>query len=87
LGAKFFRGRRNRRSGELLRQAKPDLTTGEEKCTLIYVDDSTSNATSLGIYQSFEEAKDVLQKSVVGAGVLHIFTEDNRVIYSETREV
>lgn len=87
MGGKFFRGRRNSRRGELLRQSKPDLTNEKEKYTLIHVSDSTSEVANLGIFQSLEEAKDVLQRSVVEAGMLHIFTEDSRVLYSEKREV
>jgi len=84
---KFFGGRRNRRKGELLKRPKPDLTDEEKRFTLIYVQEGTSEAKNLGVYQSLEEAKDVLQKSVVKTGVLHIFTEDSRVLYSENREV
>ena len=87
MGNKFFRGRRNRRRGELLRQPKADLTNEEERFTLIYVQEGTSTAKNLGVYQSLEEAKEVLQKSVVKTGTLHIFTEDSRVLYSEKREV
>ena len=84
---KFFSGRRTRRSGELLRQPTSDLTKNEEKYTLIHIKDDTSTVTNLGVYSSFQEAKEVLQQSVVETGVLHIFTENNRVLYSEQREV
>ncbi len=87
MGNKFFKGRRNRRRGELLRQPNPDLTNEEKTFTLIYVQDGTSEAKNLGVYKSLEEAKDALQKSVVETGILHIFTEDSRVLYSEKREV
>ena len=85
MSSKFFSGRRNRRKGELLKHNKPNLTNEEKRFTLIYVQDSTSEAKNLGVYQSLEEAKDMAQKSVVETGMLHIFTEDSRVLYSEKR--
>ena len=83
---KFFSGRRTRRSGELLRQPTSDLTKNEEKYTLIHIQDDTSTLTNLGVYTSLQEAKEALQQSVVEAGMLHIFTENSRVLYSEKRE-
>ena len=76
-----------RRKGELLRQSPSNLTNDEERYTLIHIKDGTSILTNLGGYTSFQEAKEVLQQSVVEAGVLHIFTENSRVLYSEKREV
>ena len=76
-----------RRKGELLRQSPSNLTNDEERYTLIHIKDGTSILTNLGVYTSFQEAKEVLQQSVVEAGVLHIFTENSRVLYSEKREV
>ena len=87
MSRKFFKGRKIRRSGELLRQSTSNLTNNEEKYTLIHIKDDTSTVTNLGVYSSFQEAKEVLQQSVVETGVLHIFTENNRVLYSEQREV
>ena len=86
MSSRFFRGRRTRRSGELLRQANLNLTKNEEKYTLVHIQDDTSTVTNLGVYTSFKEAQEVLQKSVVEAGVLHIFTETSRVLYSERME-
>ena len=87
MSRKFFRGRRVQRKGELLRQAKSNLTNDKEKYTLIHIQDDTSLLTNLGVYASFQEAELALQQSVVEAGVLHIFTENSRVLYSEIREV
>ena len=87
MSRKFFKGRRIRRRGELLRQTKPQLTNDEEKYTLIHIQDGTSTLTNLGVYISLQEAKEALQQSVVEAGMLHIFTENSRVLYSEKREV
>ena len=84
--SKFFKGRRLRRKGELLRPPKANLTNDEETYTLIYIKESTSELRNLGVYTSFQEAKEVLQKSVVETGTLHIFTENSRVLYSEKRE-
>ena len=84
---KFFRGRRTQRRGELLRSANPNLTSNEETYTLIHIKDCTSTVTNLGVYTSLSEAKEILQQSVVEAGMLHIFNDDNRVLYSEKREV
>ena len=87
MSNKFSWGRRARRRGELLRQSNPNLTKNEEKYTLVHIHDDTSTVTNLGVYTSFQEAQEVLQQSVVEAGVLHIFTENSRVLYSEKREV
>ena len=84
---KFFRGRRTQRRGELFHSSKPDLTNNEETYTLIHIKDDTSIVTNLGVYTSFSEAEEALQQSIVEAGMLHIFTDDNRVLYSEKREV
>jgi len=86
LSKKFFRGRRVQRKGELLRQSKPNLTNDEEKYTLIHIQDDTSRLTNLGVYTSFQKAEKALQRSVVETGVLHIFTENSRVVFSERRE-
>ena len=85
MSRKFFKGRRIRRQGELLRQTNPDLTNDEKKYTLIHMKNGTSALTNLGVYTSFQEAQEALQQSVVEAGVLHIFTEHSRVLYSEKR--
>ena len=82
MGNKFFRGRRSRRQGELLR--KPNLTDDGERYTLIHVS-KKQNVTTLGVYTSEEEAKQELQRSEVGTGTLHIFSDANRVLYSEER--
>ena len=86
MSRKFFNGRRTRRKGELLRASTPDLTSDDEKYTLIHIKEGTSQLTSLGVYESLQEAKEALQQSVVEVGMLHIFTENNRVLYSEKRE-
>tara|TARA_R110002020_G_scaffold35944_2_gene108196 strand:+ start:376 stop:639 length:264 start_codon:yes stop_codon:yes gene_type:complete len=86
LSRKFFKGRRIRRRGELLRQSNRNLTNDDEKYTLIHIKDDTSTLTNLGVYTSLQEAKEALQQSVVEAGMLHIFTENSRVLYSEKRE-
>jgi len=82
LGNKFFRGRRPRRRGELIRN--PNLTNGDERYTLVHVS-KKQNVTTLGVYTSEEEAKQELQRSVVETGILHIFSSENRVLYSEER--
>lgn len=87
MSKKFFRGRRIRRKGELLKQPNSNLTKNEGGYTLIHIKDGTLTLTNLGVYASFQEAQEVLQQSVVEAGVLHIFTENSRVLYSEKREV
>ena len=87
MSKNFFKGRHTRRKGELLRQSPSNLTNDEERCTLIHIKDGTSTLTNLGVYTSLQEAKEALQQSVVEAGVLHIFTENSRVLYSEKREV
>ena len=84
---KFFRGRRTGRKGELLRNSKPDLTNEKKTYTLIHIKDGTSSIINLGVYTSFQEAKEILEQSIVETGMLHIFTEENRVLYSEKREV
>jgi len=43
------------------------------------------DVTTLGVYTSEEEAKQELQRSVVETGILHIFSSENRVLYSEER--
>tara|TARA_R110000824_G_scaffold176701_1_gene355847 strand:- start:2969 stop:3100 length:132 start_codon:yes stop_codon:yes gene_type:complete len=40
---------------------------------------------NLGVYMSEEKAKQELQKSKVLTGTLHIFSSENRVLYSEER--
>ena len=82
MGNKFFRGRRLNRRGELLR--KPNLTDDGERYTLVHVS-KDQDVSNLGIYTSEEEAKQELQKSEVLTGTLHIFSNENRVLYSEER--
>jgi|TARA_R110000824_G_scaffold401024_1_gene610362 hypothetical protein len=62
------------------------LTNSQERFTLINVT-SDQKVYTLGIYSSLEEAKEELQNSGVVEGLLHIFTTDNRVLYSEERGV
>ena len=85
MGNKFFRGRRIQRKGILLR-SDTKLTNSQERFTLINVT-SDQKVYTLGIYSSLEEAKEELQNSGVVEGLLHIFTTDNRVLYSEERGV
>jgi len=85
LGNRFFRGRRIQRKGILLR-SDTKLTNSQERFTLINVT-SDQKVYTLGIYSSLEEAKEELQNSGVVEGLLHIFTTDNRVLYSEERGV
>ena len=80
MSRKFFRGRRTQRRGELLRPAKPNLTNTDERYTLIHIQDGTSTVTNLGVYTSLSEAEEALQQSIVEAGMLHIFTDSNRVV-------
>ena len=87
MSKKFFKGGRIRRSGELLRQSNINLTNDNERYTLIHIQDGTSTVTNLGVYTSLSEAEEALQQSIVEAGMLHIFTDSNRVVYSEKREV
>ena len=87
MSKKFFKGGRIRRSGELLRQSNINLTNDNERYTLIHIQDGTSTVTNLGVYTSLQEVKEALKQSVVEAGMLHIFTDSNRVVYSEKREV
>lgn len=82
MGNRFFRGRRPKRQGELLR--KPNLTDDGERYTLVYVSKS-QEVMNLGVYMSEEEAKQELQKSELVIGTLHIFSSENRVLYSEER--
>ena len=82
MGNKFFRGRRPKRRGELLR--KPNLTDDGERYTLVHVS-KDQDVNNLGVYTSEEEAKQELQKSEVLTGTLHIFSSENRVLYSEER--
>ena len=83
MSNRFFRGKRTRRRGELLRN-KPDLTNEDERCTLVHVS-KRQEVTTLGIYTSEEEAQQELQKSEIVTGTLHIFSNENRVLYSEER--
>ena len=85
MGNKFFRRRRIQRRGILLR-SDTKLTNSQERFTLINVT-SDQKVYTLGIYSSLEEAKEELQNSGVVEGLLHIFTTDNRVLYSEERGV
>lgn len=85
MGNRFFRGRRIQRKGILLR-SDTKLTNSQERFTLINVT-SDQKVYTLGIYSSLEEAKEELQNSGVVEGLLHIFTTDNRVLYSEERGV
>lgn len=85
MGNRFFRGRRIQRKGILLR-SDTKLTNSQERFTLINVT-SDQKVYTLGIYSSLEEAKEELQNSGVIEGLLHIFTTDNRVLYSEERGV
>ena len=86
MSKNFFKGRRTRRRGELLRSSKPNLTDDDERYTLIHIQKGTSVLTNLGVYVSFQEAQEALQQSIVTAGVLHIFTDNSRVLYSEERK-
>ena len=83
MGNRFFRGRRIQRKGILLR-SDTKLTNSQERFTLINVT-SDQKVYTLGIYSSLEEAKEELQNSGVVEGLLHIFTTDNRVLYSEEK--
>ena len=83
MGNKFFRGRRIQRKNALLR-LDTKLTDSNERYTLIHVS-TNQEVQNLGVYSSLEEAKEELQNSKVSEGLLHVFTTDNRVLYSEER--
>ena len=83
MGNKFFRGRRIHRKNALLR-TDTKLTNSKERYTLIHVSNN-QEVQNLGVYSSLEEAKEELQNSKVGEGLLDVFTADNRVLYSEER--
>jgi len=83
LGNRFFRGRRIQRKNALLR-LDTKLTDSNERYTLIHVS-TNQEVQNLGVYSSLEEAKEELQNSKVSEGLLHVFTTDNRVLYSEER--
>ena len=83
MGNRFFRGRRIQRKNALLR-LDTKLTDSNERYTLIHVS-TNQEVQNLGVYSSLEEAKEELQNSKVSEGLLHVFTTDNRVLYSEER--
>tara|TARA_R110002020_G_scaffold284230_2_gene499787 strand:+ start:1618 stop:1857 length:240 start_codon:yes stop_codon:yes gene_type:complete len=72
-----------RRRGELLR-SKPELTDSTKQYILIYVN-KKQIANRLGTYSSLEEAKEILKETQIPEGTLVIFSDENRILYSEER--